>query len=105
MRKAAHEQIEPIGEEPYFAAFMPATGEICGVGRSEDSAVAAAKASEHSSLKGISDQIEYEVWPCSALLYATVEAEGGDIGYDHWKKTLVTEQEAAQLAAASTSAP
>lgn len=98
-------RIGTSSEQPHFAAFMPATGEICGVGRNKDAALAAAKASEHPTLKGISHEIEYEVWPCSPDLYAKIEAEGGDISYDHWGRTLVTEQEAARLAADATSAP
>ncbi len=90
--------------EGHFACFMPATGEICGIGRTRDAAYAAAKATEHPSLGSTRDEIWYEVWPCSAALYDKICLWGGDISYDHLRGALVTEEEARRAAEAEGTA-
>ena len=90
--------------QPCWAAFFALTGEIYGTGRTEDEARAAAVESEDASLGELRGKIEYEVWRCSRTLYDKVEREGGDIGYDHWRGTLVTHEEARTLAAEERSA-
>ena len=83
----------------YWAAFFALTGEIYGIGRTEDEALVAAKASEDASLGELRGQVEYEIWRCSRNLYEQVQREGGDVGYDHHDGTLVTEEEARRMQA------
>ena len=90
------------GKKSHFACFIPATGEICGIGRTREAAYAAAKDAEHPSLGSTRDEIWYDVWPCSAALYEKISLEGSDISYDHLRGALVTEEEARAAEAEGT---